>query len=129
MFVRHHDFAIGALKCGLNPRLAVLGLRVCGGRGRHSVRTRKNFARLACMKTGLNGDELARISRLTAPVDNNAVANGFQLYLYSFVITKSGEWAVVQQGTNPESQAALPLALRDRAGLRVRPHTAMLGKP
>jgi hypothetical protein len=31
---------IGALKRGLNPRAAELGLYVCGGRGRHSRNTR-----------------------------------------------------------------------------------------
>src|SRR5919107_2624218 len=30
---------IGALKRGLNPRAGELGLRVCGGRGRHSRQT------------------------------------------------------------------------------------------
>src|ERR1700740_3232637 len=30
---------MGALKRGLNPRFAELGLAVCGGRGRHSVKT------------------------------------------------------------------------------------------
>nr|WP_260739571.1 DUF763 domain-containing protein [Edaphobacter lichenicola] len=30
---------LGALKRGINPRFSELGLIVCGGRGRHSVRT------------------------------------------------------------------------------------------
>jgi len=30
-------------------------------------------------------------------VDNNAIGDGFQIYLHSFV-SVSGEWAVVQQG-------------------------------
>jgi Protein of unknown function (DUF763) len=30
---------MGALKQGLNPRFSELGIAVCGGRGRHSVRT------------------------------------------------------------------------------------------
>jgi hypothetical protein len=30
------------------------------------------------MRTGLNGDELARTSCLTARVDNNAIGDGFQ---------------------------------------------------
>ncbi|PYT84855.1 MAG: hypothetical protein DMG40_00665 [Acidobacteria bacterium] len=38
------------------------------------------------MRTGLNGDELASTSRLTPRVDNNAIADGFQLYLHSFVV-------------------------------------------
>jgi len=30
---------MGALKRGLNPRFSELGLAICGGRGRHSLRT------------------------------------------------------------------------------------------
>jgi hypothetical protein len=121
---------MGALKRGLNPRFAELGFMVCGGRGRHSVRTPDELRSFGMM-TGLDGDVLARTSRLTARVDNNAVADGFQLYLHSFVISKSGEWAVVQQGMNPQNHAARRYhwhspAVRDF----VRdPHTAILGKP
>jgi hypothetical protein len=81
---------MGALKRGLNPRFSELGLAIWGGRGRHSKRTPEELQAFAS-KTGLDGDELARTSRLTARVDNNAVADGFQLYLHSFAITKSGE--------------------------------------
>jgi len=121
---------MGALKRGLNPRLSELGLAICGGRGRHSVRTPDELRTFA-MKAGLNGDELARTSRLTARVDNNAVADGFQLYLHSFAITKSGEWAVVQHGMNPQNSLARryhwhSTSVRD---LVSDPHTAILGKP
>jgi uncharacterized protein len=121
---------MGALKRGLNPRFAELGLMVCGGRGRHSVRTPEELRSFG-MKTGLDGDALARTSRLTARVDNNAVADGYQLYLHSFVITKSGEWSVVQQGMNPENHSARryhwhSVTVRDFVS---DPHTAILGKP
>src|SRR3954467_9886411 len=96
---------MGALKRGLNPRFADLGIAVCGGRGRHSRNTPRELCAFA-LKTGLDGDTLARTSRLTARVDNNAIADGFQLYLHSFVITRSGEWAVVQQGMNPGIRSA-----------------------
>lgn len=78
---------------------------VCGGRGRHSVRTPEELRSFG-ERTGLDGEALARTSRLTARVDNNAVADGFQLYLHSFVVTRAGEWSVVQQGMRPESRAA-----------------------
>src|SRR6185437_15424844 len=45
-------------------------------------------------------------SRLTARVDSNAIADGFQIYLHSFVLTSSGEWAVVQQGLNDQAGMA-----------------------
>jgi hypothetical protein len=59
---------------------------------------------------GLDGDMLTRTSRLTAKIDNNAIGDGFQIYLHSFVVTAKGDWAVVQQGLN------------DRTGLARRYH-------
>ena len=121
---------LGALKRGMNPRFSEIGLMVCGGRGRHSVRTPDEL-RAFSQKTGLDGDALARTSRLTARIDNNAVADGFQLYLHSFVITQSGEWAVVQQGMNPDSHLARRYhwhssTVRDFVSA---PHTAIVGQP
>jgi hypothetical protein len=96
---------VGALKRGLNPRSNELGVYICGGRGRHSRATPDELRKYA-ERTSLDGDSLVRASRLAARVDNNAIADGFQLYLHSFVITKSGEWTVVQQGMNPKSVLA-----------------------
>src|SRR5687767_9289139 len=85
---------LGALKRGLNPRSAELGIYICGGRGRHSRNTPQELLQIA-EKTSLDGDALVRTSRLTARVDNNAIADGFQIYLHSFILSASGEWAVV----------------------------------
>jgi uncharacterized protein len=121
---------LGALKRGINPRFTELGLMICGGRGRHSVRTPDEL-RAFSKKTGLDGDMLARTSRLTARIDNNAVADGFKLYLHSFVITQSGEWAVVQQGMNTDSHLARryhwhSTTVRDFVSA---PHAAIVGRP
>ncbi len=121
---------MGALKRGINARASELGIYVCGGRGRHSRRTPEEL-RAFGERTGLNGDTLARTSRLTARIDNNAVADGFQLYLHSFVISSDGEWAVIQQGMNAESHLARRYhwhspTVRDFVS---DPHTAILGHP
>lgn len=93
---------MGALKSALNPMANELGIYVCGGRGKHSRKTPDELLAIA-EKTGLNGSELVRSSRLSAKVDNTAIQDGFQIYLHSFVVTKDGEWAVVQQGMNGQS--------------------------
>jgi hypothetical protein len=121
---------MGALKRGLNPRFSDFGLAICGGRGGHSVRTPDEL-RAFSLKTSLDGDALARTSRLTARVDNNAVADGFQLYLHTFVITKSGEWAVVQQGMNPANHLARRYHWHSATvrNFVSDPHTAIVGEP
>jgi len=120
---------VGALKRGLNPRAAELGIYVCGGRGRHSRRTPEELRTVGDL-TGLDGDRLAATSRLTARVDNNAIADGFQLYLHSFIVARGGEWTVVQQGMNPRSALARryhwhSAAVRDFTS---EPHTAIVGE-
>jgi uncharacterized protein len=121
---------LGALKRGMNPRFSEFGLMFCGGRGRHSTRTPDEL-RAFSLKTGLDGDALARTSRLTARVDNNALADGFQLYLHSFVITAAGEWAVVQQGMKPESHLARRYHWHSATvrNFVSEPHTAIVGEP
>jgi uncharacterized protein len=120
---------MGALKRGINPRFEDLGILICGGRGRHS-RLTPNELRSFGEQTGLDGEGLARTSRLAARVDNNAIADGFQLYLHSFVIARSGEWAVVQQGMNPASNLARryhwhSASVRD---FTCEPHSAIVGE-
>ena len=90
---------LGALKRGLNPRAHEFGVYICGGRGRHSRNTPDEL-RLVAERRNLDGDALVRTSRLTARIDNNAIADGFQIYLHTFIVSAAGEWAVVQQGMN-----------------------------
>ena len=120
---------LGALKRGLNPRAGELGIYVCGGRGRHSRNTPDELRTVADHHS-LDGEALVRASRLTAKIDNNAIADGFQIYLHTFVLTAAGEWAVVQQGMNERSGLARryhwhSAAVRDFTS---QPHTAIVGE-
>ena len=94
-----------ALKRGLNPRAKELGIYVCGGRGKYSRMTPEELLGIA-EKEGLDGNALVPNSKLVAKVDNNAVQDGFQLYQHNFVLTRSGSWAVVQQGMNTADKKA-----------------------
>ena len=119
---------IGALKRGLTPRASDLGIFVCGGRGKFSRNTPQELLAIADRR-GLDGESLVRTSRLTARVDNNAIADGFQIYLHSFILTANGEWAVVQQGLNDQSGMARryhwhSASVRDFV---CEPHTAIVG--
>ncbi len=80
---------LGALKRGLNPRAQELGIYLCGGRGRHSRKTPDEL-RAAADRLSLDGESLVRTSRLAARVDNNAIQDGFQLYLHTFILSAGG---------------------------------------
>lgn len=120
---------MGALKRAINPQFQDLGLYICGGKGKHSHDTPQELMALA-EKTGLNGHELVRSSRLTAKVDNTAIQDGFQIYLHSFVVSQEGEWTVVQQGMND----ALGMARRYHwhsqsfSSYTENPHTSIYGQ-
>ena len=120
---------MGALKRGLTPRADELGMYICGGRGRFSRNTPQEL-RLIAERRGFDGEALVRTSRLTARIDNNAIADGFQIYLHSFVVTGKGEWAVVQQGLNDQSGLARryhwhSASVRDFVA---EPHVGIVGK-
>jgi hypothetical protein len=121
---------MSALKRGLNPRAHELGLYVCGGRGRQSRHTPDELRAIA-ERVHLDGDALVRTSRLTARIDNNAIDDGFQIYLHAFVVTSDGDWAIVQQGMNEASHLARryhwhSASVRD---FTADPHTAIVGQP
>lgn len=121
---------MGALKRGLAPVEHELGIHVCGGRGRHSRRTPAELAAVG-ERTGIDGDGLARASRLVAKVDSAAVQDGFDLYLHSFVVADDGAWTVVQQGMNPARRQARRYHWRSE-GLTSfvdQPHAAIDGPP
>ncbi|HEX6135437.1 MAG TPA: DUF763 domain-containing protein [Longimicrobiales bacterium] len=99
----------GALKEGLAGREADTGIHVAGGKGKASRKTPQELIAIGA-RTGLDGNELAYASRMTAKVDSAAVQDGFDLYHHCFFVADSGEWAVVQQG------------MRDRDGSARRYH-------
>jgi hypothetical protein len=120
---------MNALKRGLSGRAEELGIFICGGRGRQSRRTPEELRGIAD-RLGLDGERLVSTSRLTARIDNNAIADGFQIYLHAFVLSRSGEWAVVQQGLNAAWRTARryhwhSAAVRD---FTAEPHTGIVGE-
>lgn len=120
---------MNALKRAINKRSSDLGIFVCGGRGRSSRQTPEELLAVA-ERTGLDGQTLVHHSRLSAKVDNCAVQDGFQLYLHTFVVTCEGDWAVIQQGMNPNERMArryhwLSTSLRS---FTEEPHTSVCGR-
>jgi hypothetical protein len=94
----------GALKQALRGTEADLGLFVAGGKGKTSRRTPDDIAAFGeRFSLGRSPDDLIYASRMSAKVDNTAVQDGYQLYHHTFVFTRDGHWAVVQQGMNEDT--------------------------
>ncbi len=97
----------GALKEALRPLCRELGLFVCGGKGRASLKTPEEILKWAeecALPERLSS--LPEFSRLAAKVDNAALQDGYTLYHHTFFFTSSGSWAVVQQGMNESTSYA-----------------------
>ena len=95
----------GALKEGVKGLERELGLFVAGGKGLTSRRTPSEIENWGST-ISLNPTSLVYASRISAKVDSSAVQDGYQLYHHTFLFTKNGSWAVVQQGMNEGNRYA-----------------------
>ena len=95
----------GALKEGVKGIERELGLFVTGGKGATSRRTPSEIESWGD-RLSLEPAPLVYASRMSAKVDNSAVQDGYQLYHHTFLFTKTGSWAVVQQGMNDSNRYA-----------------------
>src|SRR5436305_10561895 len=119
---------MGALKRAINPLSKDLGIYICGGKGKFSKDAPAELMQVA-EKTGLNGNELVRYSKLSAKVDNTAVQDGFQLYIHNFIVSTEGDWIVVQQGMSERSSMARRYHWHSQnvRSFVEEPHTAVCG--
>ena len=95
----------GALKEATKGLERDLGLFTAGGKGKTSRRTPTEL-QVWGDKLSLDPAPLIYASRMSAKVDSAAIQDGYQLYHHTFLFTKSGSWAVVQQGMNEVNRYA-----------------------
>lgn len=95
----------GALKEGLKGLENELGLYVAGGKGGTSRKTPTEIRTVGNL-ISVDPESLVYASKMAAKVDNTAIQDGYQLYHHNFIFTKSGVWAVVQQGMNETNRYA-----------------------
>ena len=119
---------MGALKRAINPHAKELGIFICGGKGRFSKEAPKELLMVA-ERTGLDGQDLVRSSKLSAKVDNTAIQDGFQLYTHNFIVSDSGEWTVIQQGMRTGDKTARRYHWHSENIISFveEPHTAICG--
>ena len=119
----------GALKEALASHDAI---RVAGGKGNCSRNTPAEIGALAgAFDLGEQHLERLRyISRLAAKVDNAAVQDGYQLYHHVMLVTRKGDWAVIQQGMHTGRRYARRYHwLCDEVhDMTEEPHAAVLGE-
>ncbi|MCX7881266.1 MAG: DUF763 domain-containing protein [Patescibacteria group bacterium] len=85
-----------------------LGIFICGGKGKTSKKTPDQILSFA-EKINLSFEKAEKyiyLSRLTAKVDSALIQDGFQIYHHNFIFTRSGLWAVIQQGMNIKLEKA-----------------------
>ena len=118
----------GALKEGLRDVSDDIGLVVAGGKGKTSRRAPFEIE-AGCEKAGLDPAPLVRASRLSAKVDSAAVQDGYQVYQHTFLFSKEGSWAVVQQGMNESNGMARRYHWLTAPAFDSDPHAGVAGRP
>jgi hypothetical protein len=97
-----------ALKEAIRDQEKDLGVFICGGKGKTSRKTPDEITAWADKLSLPDGsvDKLIYNSRMSAKVDNSLVQDGYQIYHHSLFFSRSGSWAVVQQGMNETDASA-----------------------
>jgi len=97
-----------ALKEAIRGSERDLGIFICGGKGKTSLKTPEQILswaeRISLPEKSANA--LVYNSKMAAKVDSSLVQDGFQIYHHAFFFTKNGAWTVVQQGMNIQEQSA-----------------------
>jgi len=99
---------MGAIKEAFYGIETNLGIFICGGKGKTSKKTPDQILNWG-ERLNLSFQTVKKyqyLSRLTAKVDSALIQDGFQIYHHNFIFTKSGNWAVIQQGMNVLRQKA-----------------------
>ena len=97
---------MGALKEAMDAERH--GIAVLGGKGGASRKTPDEIESVSQMLP-LTDEEIEHMkyaSRMSAKVDNAALQDGYTLYHHNFLVSETGNWAVIQQGMNPASKYA-----------------------
>jgi len=97
-----------ALKETMKGREKQLGLFICGGKGKTSLKTPDEIVqwgeRIALPEKCVS--DLVYSSRITAKVDSSLVQDGYQIYHHAFFFSRNGAWGVIQQGMNQTNSTA-----------------------
>jgi hypothetical protein len=97
-----------ALKEAIRGQEKELGIFICGGKGKTSLKTPEEIQNWGTI-IGFQESKVKSLvhnSKISAKVDNALIQDGFQLYHHAFFFSKNGVWAVIQQGMNTAIKSA-----------------------
>jgi len=97
----------GVLKQSLKEEIHAIS--IAGGKGKKATQTKNDIPKLAERYYNLSSariDDLLYASRMAAKVDNAAVQDRYSLYHHVILFDEHGDWAIIQQGMNPNNRMA-----------------------
>ena len=116
----------GALKDGLAYTASDFPLAICGGKAATSRRTPEELADYG-RAWDMDVTSFIALSRLCAKIDNSLVQDGYNIYHHTFILSKDGDWAIIQQGMSEETRTARRYQWfsRENLDLTCEPHTGV----
>lgn len=97
-----------ALKEAIRGDEQNLGIFICGGKGKTSLKTPLEIDNWG-QRLNFNLSQTKNLkysSKMAAKVDSSLIQDGYTIYHHAFIFSKSGAWAVVQQGMNAQNATA-----------------------
>ena len=116
----------GALKEGLALTGDEVPIAICGGKAKRAIQTPQDIEAYG-EKWKMDVSDYVAMSRLCAKIDNTAVQDGYSLYHHTFLFTRDGQWAIIQQGMSEAKRNARRYQWLSRKDLDVTsdPHTGI----
>ncbi len=120
---------VAALKEALkgNDKIAI-----AGGKGKAGTNTPNDIISEADKLNMPNAYELINYSRIAAKIDAGLVYDRISIYHHSFIFSKYGKWAVIQQAMQPSTGMAIRFQwlsdIVNKADVASEPHTGVQSK-
>lgn len=122
-----------ALKEAIRGQERQLGIFICGGKGKTSLKTPEQIENWGSWLSLPDGQvsNLVYNSKMSAKVDSALIQDGFDIYHHAFFFSKNGAWAVVQQGMNKIERTARRYHWSSDSAndLIVEPHKGIVSDP
>ncbi len=122
-----------ALKEAIRGREREMGIFICGGKGKTSLKTPDQIQNWGAWLSlpDSHVKNFVYNSKMSAKVDTALIQDGFDIYHHTFFFSGKGAWAVVQQGMNKKQKIARRYhwSSDNASDLIVEPHSGIISDP